>query len=315
MQVRQARFRKSVFGGMLSLGLVMLVGVAISEAGIIYNGGNGRTVYGVTGYGLPVPGNPTYIGNNVTGRTDILSSPGGTFLTANPVVANNIADTGNLFTPFFSFQIGGGNGNGAFGSGSATVLGPSMFFSLSDPAPGGGSASYMITSWFPSFKVDADGFAGNLGAYLAIGGRNLAQADSSVAALRVEYSLNGGAFTPIPQMVLAANGLTLQGVAIGGSGAVMQNVNGFFRGLSIDNLGPFVLAPGTTIDVVATLTAYADPAFIDSITPDQSLIALTGATLPDFSIANTASPEPGTLGLLGAGLVFLAWWRRAQRQS
>ncbi|MEJ0091421.1 MAG: hypothetical protein WDM80_16960 [Limisphaerales bacterium] len=72
--------------------------------------------FGRHGYGLPQPGIPTYIGNNFSGLNDVLSSPGGTFLTANPVIANNILSiAGN--TPMFGFQIGGGNGNGAFGSG------------------------------------------------------------------------------------------------------------------------------------------------------------------------------------------------------
>ena len=306
------RTKRVTFGLLLS----SIAVVVPATAGILYTGGNGTTVYGVTSYGAPQPGVPTFIGNNFTNNPDILSSPGGTFLTANPVVANNIAQAGPGATPFNSAQVGGGNVNGAFGAGSAAVSGPGIGFSLSDTAPGGGSASYMITSWNSNFTVDAAGFAGTLGAFLAIQGHNNAPADSSVASLVTYWSLNGGGFVRIPDLILAANGFGpgngQQDVALGGSGAaILSNGLGDFRGLAIDNLGFFNLAPGATISVRSTLTAYADPSSFDDIFEiDPGLLDAAGGNLPNFAFAEAAAPEPGTLIFAAAGLLGLVTFRK-----
>src|SRR6185437_3745919 len=93
-------------------------------AGLIENPGSGVIVMGVAPYGgAPNVGGPTYLANNFTGLNDILTSPGlgtlGGYLTASPVIANNIVSFGPAALPMFDTQVGGGNGNGAFGSGAA----------------------------------------------------------------------------------------------------------------------------------------------------------------------------------------------------
>src|SRR5580692_12774708 len=95
---------------------VLLFSISVCGfAGTIYNGGTGVIVMGVAPYGgAPNVGGPTYITNNFTGNNDILTSPGlgtlGGYLTASPVIANNIFSNGPLATPFSGTQIGGGNG-------------------------------------------------------------------------------------------------------------------------------------------------------------------------------------------------------------
>ncbi len=84
----------------------------------IYTGGTGAISMGVAPYGgAPNVGGPTYIANNFTGLNDILSSPGlgtlGGYLTASPVLANNIATTGVVALPVALAQAGGGNGAGS----------------------------------------------------------------------------------------------------------------------------------------------------------------------------------------------------------
>ena len=99
--------------------------------------------------------------------------------------------------------------------------------------------------------------------------------------------------------------------AIGGNGAALAfGAGGSYRGLAIDNvLG--ALPAGDTLKVVSTLTAYADPASIDSIAPDLSLIP--GAVLPT-SISDVAGdvPEPTawSLMLIGAGATGFGLRRR-----
>ncbi len=172
-----------------------------------YNGGNGITSFGVAGYGAPVPGVPTYIPNNFTGLNDILSSPGGTLQTANPVIANNITSYGPVGLPSAYFQIGGGNENGALGAGTVTTTGPGVGFTLADSGPAGGSASYEIASWNANYTAPA-GYAGNYGNILSIGGVLPAVGSAAVASLRtVVTSANAGSpffgGVTLPQLVLA----------------------------------------------------------------------------------------------------------------
>src|SRR5262249_4196077 len=95
-------------GRLIAGTLIVLAAAAPVRANPIYLGSHdGGISFGVSGYGAPVPGVPTYIPNNVTGLTDILSSPGGTFQTANPVIANNIASYLSAGFPFNAFQVGG----------------------------------------------------------------------------------------------------------------------------------------------------------------------------------------------------------------
>lgn len=285
---------------------------------VYLGGGTGGVSFGVSDYGGLPPGVPTYILNNVNGRTDILSSPGGTFLTANPVVANNLSSSGILGLNMGWFQIGGFNVNGPFGAGDIAISPTQIGFSLSDPVAGGGSASYGIGSWQATFG-EAVGYAGNFGSYLAIGGGVPNVGSAAVAALRTHITsanaaspfFGGGLGIDLPQLVLA-NSQTAPGVfsfvALGGTGAAMlTDIAGNFRGLAINN-APIVIPAGDVFTVESTLTIYADPAHFDVFDPqyDANLIAATGTTLPGYSIAGV--PEPGTLTLLVVGC--LAWLGR-----
>src|SRR5207248_185287 len=105
--------------GCLIAYLILLATSTPGRAALIYNGGTGAISFGVAPYGgAPNIGGPTYIADNVTGRNDILTSPGlgtlGGYLTASPVVANNIASYGGAL-PLSASQVGGGNASGAFG--------------------------------------------------------------------------------------------------------------------------------------------------------------------------------------------------------
>ena len=290
---------------------VMTLAPSAKAGAINYIGGSGDTVYGVTSYGGGAQGVAKFIANNVTGINDILATPGGAYQLANPVVGNNIFQTpANLPTTFFSFQIGGGNGNGAFGSGYTVVTGPQIGWTLADSGPAGGSASYMISSWTANFVVGAGGFNGSLGSYLNISGILPAVGSADVASLVTQLSIGGAAFVIETPLILAAagNGNT---VASGGAGAIVQyGGGGTFRGLAIDNYGNFVLPAGTTITAITTVTAYADPASFQSldIFLDPDLLAQTNG-LPNFVlVSDFSAPEPAAYSLIGAGLgaIFLA---------
>ena len=182
-------------------------------AGLIFNAGNGAIVMGVAPYGgAPNVGGPTYIANNVTGRNDILTSPGlgtlGGYLTASPVIANNIVSDGGAL-PLAQSQTGGGNASGAFGAGAGTNSGTDMAFALADSGPGGGSASYLISAAdFTMMDVGAPIAAGStFGAYLSIAGLVPLVGNADVASLRVHVSDTAGVFgaggLDLPQLVLA----------------------------------------------------------------------------------------------------------------
>src|SRR5436305_1864998 len=114
---------------------------APASAGLIFSGGTGAISMGVSPYGgAPNVGGPTYIADNVTGRNDVLTSPGlgtqGGYLTASPVLGNNIFSLGGAL-PLSGLQVGGGNGTGPFGSGAAGETGPTVAFALADSGPGG----------------------------------------------------------------------------------------------------------------------------------------------------------------------------------
>src|ERR1700761_9548621 len=87
------------FAHLPQLTAILMVLSTPAFAGLIFDGGNGAISFGVAPYGgAPNVGGPTYIADNVTGRNDILTSPGlgtlGGYLTASPVIANNIATRG-----------------------------------------------------------------------------------------------------------------------------------------------------------------------------------------------------------------------------
>jgi hypothetical protein len=308
--------RRLASAAALAAASATILGAASASAAIFYVGGTGITVYGVAPYGLPVDnGLPTFISNNVTGFNDVLSSPAGGFLTASPIAANNISQFGLAGLPLASFHIGGANGVGAFGAGAVAITGPRVGFTLADSGPGGGEASYSISSWSTNLVVGPGGFAGNLGTYLAVGGTlPFGGASADVASLVSNYYENNVYVGQTTPLVLSAAG-NGNFTALGGSGAALIYGPGLksFRGLAIDNL-PAVLGAGTTIKVVSTLTVYADPASIDSIFPDSELILDAGAGLPTGILADVSGgvPEPSTwvLALVGFGL--MGWRLRSQ---
>ena len=308
---------------------VLLAGVTSASAGIIWNGGTGGTSYGATRYvcpGAPGPcsGARQYIGNNFTGDVDILSSPGGGYQVANPVLGNNISSTGIVNAPYLFGWVGGVSGDGsAFGAGLTRNNGPSVGFSLSDSGPGGGTASYMITSMLNTFTVDAFGYNGSIGDYLAISGNNNFGVDASVAAIRGKFNINGGGFLALPDLMLALGGNCnnqVAGTAVAFRNAACANGGngGRFSGLALGNAGIFNLAAGTVLNVVTTITVYADPSSIDSLAITdqlfQDLLGETGSPLPGFSLGDTGSlaptPEPGTWAIPGGGLLAMGIARR-----
>jgi hypothetical protein len=246
-----------------------------------------------------------------------MTSPGNGFLTADTSIVNNISSFPYPALPAFSFQVGGGNANGAFGSGVLAVSGPGVGFSLIDVNPdGAGAAAYEIASW-DAVYFDPVGYVGTYGSYLAFGGKLTTPASAAAVSLRTR--LIGGPFGAgfdLPQLVLAAAGngnFQALGGVTGTNAAVLINlISGNFIGLAINNMGVITIAPGTTIIARSTLTAIADPADMSVFTSlDPPLIALTGTTLPDFSFVSPADvPEPATWALIGFGLAGAALLRR-----
>ena len=167
-------------------GILVVAGASVSQAGLIYLGGAGTTVYGATGYG-GVAVVPQFIANNLTGVNDILSSPGNGYQVADPEILNNVAETPNggiqlpggiaVSNPTpYAFAAAGGNGGVSgdpFGTGLTVNTGPNVGFALTDTTLGCCSASYMITSWTTDYMADANGFNAASNAYLGISGVNL----------------------------------------------------------------------------------------------------------------------------------------------
>jgi len=308
-------------------------GSIIAGGALAPNGGTGAIVFGVAPYGgAPNVGGPTYIADNVTGDNDILTSPGlgtlGGYLTASPVIANNIASYPGAL-PLFATQIGGGNGAGAFGSGDALNAGSTMAFDLSDSGPGGGSASYLISAANYSFTdVGAPIAAGSTyGAYLSLGGLVPLVGNADVASLIVHISdtddVFGAGGTYLPQLVLAIsrngagagignyNIVTIGGAGGGNAGLILDNgVTGQFEALAVDDMTLGAAIPiGDVLTVSTALTGYSDPASLDSFSPDLdlNLLDLTGP-LPGIELADTPTetPEPSTVLLMAGCFMALA---------
>ena len=306
-----------------------------------YNGSaNAIITFGVAPYGAPVPGIPTYIPNNVTLRNDILASPGGTFLTASPDIPHNIISyplggpgpipVGNFL---FGIQNGGLNGFGQpFGSSSMFNNGLQVGVAQSDFAPGGGTASYSISSWTANFTANPGGIpiGTPVGNFIAMSGVLPAVASASVISARTFISSpNAGdpffGGVDLPQLVLAAAG-NGSFVALGGpaglNAAVLFGGGGSYRGLAINSIPLNVAVPaGDILNVTSTVTVYTDPASIDMYVPDllgadNDLYNLAGAPqLPsvDFLSPTNTVPEPASIVLLAGGLVGLGMYRRRVR--
>jgi len=329
-----------LLSGLLTASLAILATSAPAWAGLNYNGGTGAISFGVAPYGgAPNVGGPTYIADNVTGRNDILTSPGlgtlGGYLTASPVIANNIASYGGAL-PLFAGQVGGGNGAGPFGSGFVSNLGSQVGLALTDSGPGGGSASYAIAAGNISYTVAGAAIpvGSNFGAYLSMAGSVPLVGNADVEALRVHISDTAGVFgaggTDLPQLVLAIsrngagagignyNIVTIGGAAGGNAGLILDNgVNGSFRALAVDNQALAAALPvGDILSISYCLTAYADPANLDTFDPGLSLdlLNLTGP-LPDISLVSTpgAVPEPASIGMMAVALLSLVGFRTSRR--
>jgi hypothetical protein len=326
--------------GFLAASLTLLATSTPARAGLVYNGGTGAISFGVAPYGgAPNVGGPTYIGDNVTGRNDILTSPGlgtlGGYLTASPVIANNIASYGGAL-PMYAFQNGGGNANGAFGSALMSNFGSQVGLALSDSGPGGGSASYAIAAGNITYTVAGAAIpAGSTyGAYLSMAGSVPLIGNADVEALRVHISDTAGVFgaggTDLPQLVLAIsrngagagignyNIVTIGGAGGGNAALILDNgVNGSFRALAVDNQALGAALPiGDILSISYALTAYADPASFSTFDPTFSndLLNLTGP-LPDISLVSTpaAVPEPVSIGLMAFGVLSVVGFHTSRR--
>jgi hypothetical protein len=334
-----------LISGVLFVSTMLLAMPAPVMGQLVFNGGSGGISFGVTPYGgAPNVGGPTYIADNITGRNDILTSPGlgtlGGYLTANPVIANNIASYGGAL-PLFASQVGGGNGNGPFGQGSVANLGPQVSMSLADSGPGGGSASYAIAAGNTTYTVvGAPIPAGaTYGAYLTMGGAVPLVGNADVTSLRVHISDTAGIFgaggTDLPQLVLAIsrngagagignyNIVTIGGVAGGNAALILDNgVTGAFRSLAVDNQALGAALPvGDILSISYAVTGFADPASFDTFDPldNPDLLNLTGP-LPDQTLVGTpfaAVPEPGTVALMLVPVVGVAAYfvRRRRMQT
>ncbi|MGP0064779.1 MAG: hypothetical protein ACLQGP_14420 [Isosphaeraceae bacterium] len=316
----------------LVLAAVAVCGLISSEparAALVYTGSNNSAiVFGATTYGGGAQVTPQWIPNINTGLNDILASPGGTFQLANPVIGNNVAGVGPAAYGPGVYQYlnwtGGVSGDGStFGTGAATIYGPSAGFGLTDSTPGGhGTASYGIETW-NSYYTQTTAYNGTFGTYLSIGGNVGIVNSSAVAAVQTEVFVtpHGGATTEyvFAPLILAIGNLgggnytyvaLSDANAASGAAIVVNPLTGAFSGLAIDNYAA-IFSANTSIKVTSTLTFYADPASIDSISPDLSL--LPGLSLPGESFGGSGVPEPGTMISGGTALVVLSvlgWLRR-----
>jgi hypothetical protein len=324
------RRSRSLFGLWLASALI-LASSAPAMGALTYLGGACDISFGVSPYGgPPVTTGPTYLFNPLTGRTDILASPGmgslGGFLTANPVAANNISSFGPLVTPVLETQIGGGNSFGSFGAAGLVNIGQQVGVAMANSGAGGGSASFAITSAVTSYQVTGTAIpAGSVyGAFLTMAGSVPLVGNTDVEALRVHVTDTAGVFgaggSDLPQMVLAISrtgaGTTLgnynivtlasSGAGLGAALILDNGATGAFRALAVDNLTLGAALPlNDFLTVTYTLTAFADPASFNTFDPTNSpdLLALTGPIPNNLLIGTAAVPEPASLSLLAVGVL------------
>ena len=102
------------------------------------------------------------------------------------------------------------------------------------------------------------------------------------------WNVNGGGFVRLPDLLLAANGygpangqadVALGGPAGFGGAAILHGSFGTFQGLAVNNFAAALL-PFSTIQVVTTVTAYADPANFEIIFELDPLLLDASGFLP-----------------------------------
>lgn len=275
----------------------------------VYQFGTGSIVYGVAPYGGAPVAQSSYIPNNFNGLTDVLTSPGGGYLTASPVIANNIDESGIANLPVFFGAAGGSNGFGNFGLGLTAINGPAVGFALVDANPDGiGAASYSIATWTSTWVENA-GYNGAIGAWLAASGTFGSGVSAGALSLRVRVQSAGLGIIDFPELVLAprANGpcfgingiVTCAGNSFSGGAITSQNVN---------------IPLNDVLTVFATLTAIADPMHIEIIdinSLDNQLLADLLTQQGPIPVATVVSgnpnliPEPSTWALALLGLLVL----------
>lgn len=297
------------------------MGLSAHGALINIGGGQGGIVFGVAPIGAPSnPGGPVFIHNNFTGLFDILSSPGNGWLTADTSIPNNILEFGPGPLPGFGVNVGGGNFNGPFGAGAATInVDGGVGFALSDTAPAGGSGSYLIATSITQYVSFGDTI-GTIGAGLGIVGQLLTPLSSMAVSLTVHISDTAGVFNGVvsPPMILAVGG-GLNDVVSGDFWATFfDGLTGEFAGLAFDTTPILNIPDGDILTVSTTLTAIGDPSLISSLSlTDPSLSALfdqSGGTLADFLVSQTliAPPVPAPASALALTL-FIAGAARRRR--
>jgi len=298
--------------------LLFASSVAILNAGLVYQGGQGGTSYGVAQYGgAPNNGGATYLANNfyntqgIGARADILTSPGGGFLTANPVVVNNIASTGVVGLPLATWVAGVSNVNGTIGLAASTITGPTVGFALTDAnADGTGVASYLISSWRADFQWQGaavvNGFFTN---FLAASGAFSSPLSAAAVGLRTVIYVNNVFFVDLPELVIGAR--TANGFFTGTAGAYNGNA-AVFNALALGRAGFGVnLNNGDSVRAYSTLTAIADPASLGVDSSADFSSYFQSGDIGVNELADVQIPEPGTIAFLVSGLGLLVWKRRS----
>jgi PEP-CTERM motif len=291
----------------------------------------GSITIGEYNFTRPAVGGPTFDANfNLTNVGNGLGAVG----------AQNAAQVFNGALPGVisgcATQAGGGGclavNNASFGAGAATMFTGNYFvgfyFSASDPvaADGGASIIYESTGGAVTFTNNTGSpLTGYAGAFLGILGGFGGQANAVVgAAIDGTISLNGGGANAINPVVLFGSSLPGQPTSVAGGvtgGSYYNCVAGFCNnfyawGVSLINGGNQVTinANGGTLTVNGTLSVIADPmaSIIFDLPTDPFLQIPEGTHLPSFGAA-TASPEPGTLAMLGLSLAALSLIRKRNR--
>lgn len=304
---------------------LVLSAAPVHAVSLVAGSDSGAIVFGVSPYGgAPNVGNPTFIGNNVNGRNDVLSSPGlgslAGYLTANPVAANNIAQIAGPLPGAFQ-QFAGFNAFGPFGAGAIALTATQVGFGILDTAPGGGSASYGIATWEATFEQLKAPYVGTFGNWLGITGVVSQPGNAAVASLRT-YIESANPASPffggvdLAPLVLAAsnNGAPGMNLVARGTQALTVGVPalGLYKGLAINSFNVNIPA-GDSFVVKSTLTIYADPASIQSVSPLTlgSVFndpGFAGFVLPEVIASGMDSapslpvPEPSSALLLALGM-------------